>query len=331
MTSTPTKQHLEEAMHWLLLLNQRQADGELRDQHKAWLASDPLHAVAWRQASKGWTMLGKTEPATMSRWPKQPARTAPGKLLAFPIRRRSPAAWMAVAAACLALVLVPLLGQSIGADYSTSTAEIRHITLLDGSTIQLAPDSALSAHLTSENRAIKLSNGRAYFVVAKDEARPFVVQAGNVSITALGTAFDVRVNDRTVLVAVSHGRVGVRQANKQLGAGRVDEYLIPGNQLSINRATGELVAERVPEDAVGDWAEGQLSALNAPVSEIVAEIRRYHRGWIIIADDRLGAERVTGLYNLNTPDQALAALLQPIGGNMRRISPFLTILSKSEK
>lgn len=327
MTSIPTERHFEEAMGWLLRLDEAPADVTLRDQHRAWLARDPLNALAWQQARKGWAVVDKTEPSTMSAWPHASARKMSNKVVAFPAQWRRPAVWIsAAAAACLALAIAPVLTQRLGADYTTPTAEIRHISLVDGSTIQLAPESSLSASLTADSRTIKMSSGRAFFEVAKDAARPFVVQAGEVSITVLGTAFDVRVNEDSVAVAVRHGQVGVRQAG-----GQVDERLIPGDQITINRATGKAVAELVPESAVGSWAEGQLSVLNTPVAEVVDEIRRYHRGWIIIVDDRLGSERVTGLYNVQNPDVALRALLQPIGGAMRQVSPFLTILSKAEK
>jgi transmembrane sensor len=327
VTSTPTERHFEEAIDWLLRLNEAQPDAVLHDQHQAWLISDPLNALAWQQARKGWMLIDKIEPATMSEWPKARAWEASNKVLAFPARRQSLAAWMiAAAAACLALAVMPVLTRHLGADYSTSTGEVRQIALVDGSTVQLAPHSSLSASLTAESRTIKMLDGRAFFDVAKDAARPFVVHAGDVSITVLGTAFDVRINDDSVAVAVRHGRVSVQQAS-----GRVDERLAPGDQLTIHRTTGRAVAEMVPEAAVGSWSDGQLSVLNAPVSDVVAEIRRYHRGWIIIADDRLGAERVTGLYNLQNPDMALNALLQPIGGTMRQVSPFLTILSKAGK
>ncbi len=328
MTSTPTERHYEEAMSWLLRLDEAQADAALHERHRVWLASDPLNDLAWQQARKGWRTVDKIVPTTRPYWPPLPASRPRGAQRAMTVRQRyGGAVWaLAAAAACLAVAFMPALTQRLGADYTTSTGELRRIALLDGSTIQMAPDSALSASLTADSRTIRMSSGRAFFEVAKDAARPFVVQAGDVSITVLGTAFDVRINDESVAVAVRHGRVGVRQAG-----GRVDERLTPGDQLTVTRATGAAIAELVPETAVGSWAEGQLSVLNTPVAEVVAEIRRYHRGWIVIADDRLGAERVTGLYNLHTPDLALKALLQPIGGSIRQVSPFLTILSKAEK
>lgn len=315
-------------MSWLLRLDAAQADAALRDEHRSWLAGDPLNALAWQQACKGWMLVGKLEPATRAEWPrKAPAPGASGTVVAFAGRGRRPAVWIAAAAAaCLLLVTMPAMLKRIGADYATSTAESRTVSLADGTRVQLAPDSAFSASLTAQGRIIKMSSGRAFFDVAKDAARPFVVQAGNVSITVLGTAFDVRVSDEAVAVAVQHGRVGVQRPHEQ-----AEERLLPGDQVTIDRATGAMVAETIPEAAVGSWTEGRLSVLNMPVAEVVAELRRYHRGWIVIADDRLAAERVTGVYNLHSPDLALAAMIQPVGGTMRHLSPFLTILSKPEK
>lgn len=327
MTSTPAERHFEEAMDWLLRLDEAPADAVLRDRHRAWLASDPLNALAWQQARKGWVMVGRTKPVTVPEWPAAPAGAAPERVVPFMARGRRAPVWIGIAAAaCLMLAIAPVLMQRFGEDYITSTAETRQISLSDGSTVQLGPESSFSASLTAEGRTVRMSGGRAFFEVARDEARPFVVTAGDVSITVLGTAFDVRMNDEVVSVGVRHGRVAVRQAEKP-----VDEQLAAGDQITVNRGTGAAVLELVPETAVGSWAEGQLSVLNTPVSEVVDEIRRYHRGWIIIADERLASERVTGLYNLQKPDQALKALIQPVGGTMHQVSPFLTILSKSEK
>jgi transmembrane sensor len=332
MTSLPSERHYEEAMRWLLRLDDAPADEGLRDRHRSWLADDPLNALAWQQARKGWMIAAKSRPATAAEWPAEVAREPEdrqrrqGKVIAFPARRRRGAIWIAAAAACLALALQTKFTQPFGADYTTSTAEIRQIRLDDGTAVQMAPKSALSADLTVHGRKVSLSTGRAFFDVTRDAARPFVVHAGDVSITVLGTAFDVRVSDETVAVAVRHGQVEVRQAR-----GRVEQRLAPGQQITVDRATGSAVAGQVPELAVGSWADGQLSVVNAPVSDVVSEIRRYHRGWIVIADSRLGSERVTGLYDLRTPDMALKALLGPVGGTIRQVSPFLTILSKSEK
>lgn len=316
-------------MNWLLRLDQAQSDATLREAHTAWLARDPQNALAWQQACKGWKIIDKIEPTTRSDWPRHPAvGLVPSKVAAQAGRRRRSAAWVAIAAAaCLIVAALPALHRRLGADYATATAETQAISLRDGSTVRLAPESAFSADLeSSERRTIRMSNGRAFFEVARDALRPFVVQAGDVSITVLGTAFDVRVSDDVVAVAVRHGRVAVRQSRD-----RIDTQLSPGDQVTIHRGTGQMIAETVPDAAIGSWAEGQLSVLNTSVAEVVSEIRRYHRGWIIIADDGLASERVTGLYNLQKPEMALAALVQPVGGHIRQLSPFLTILSKSAK
>lgn len=330
MTSTPTERHFEEAMDWLLRLDAAQADAALHAGHRAWLASDPLNALAWQQARKGWSVIGKAEPATMADWPPVPAGRAAsgtsGQAIHLLHRRRHPAAWILAAAACLLLAVASVLALRPGADYATSTAEIRQVALVDGGSIRLAPESALSVSLTADGRMVTMAGGRAFFDVARDAGRPFVVRAGDVTITVLGTAFDVRMDDRAVAVAVRHGRVAVRPA------GRVDdEYLTPGDRITISRATGEAMIDLLPDIAVGSWTDGMLSVLNAPAAEVIDEIRRYHPGWIIVADDRLATARITGLYNLQKPDLALKALLQPIGGTMHQVSPFLTILSMAGK
>lgn len=335
MTSTPTERHFEEAMTWLLRLDEAVPGAAARAEHSAWLAADPLNRLAWEQARKGWAVLGKLEPEAVASWPAAAADRAPAEQ--WPIaqerappvtqrpRRLRAALWVA-AAACLALVLAPTVSQRLAADHVTATAEVRRIALADGSTVQLAPESALAADITADSRSVTLLGGRAFFDVAKDSARPFVVHAGDVAVMVLGTAFDVRIDGAGVTVAVRQGQVDVRSAT-----GRTDARLAAGEQIMVDRASGAGTVGTVPGLAVGSWAEGELTVVNAPLAEAVAEIRRYQRGWIVFADDRLGAERITGIYSLRNPDAALAGMLSPLGGSIRRVTPFLAILSGPEK
>jgi transmembrane sensor len=85
--------------------------------------------------------------------------------------------------------------------------------------------------------------------------------------------------------------------------------------------------ERIEPSAVASWRDGQLFVDNVTVSQVVDELQRYQKGWIVIADDRLAAQRVTGLYDLRDPGRALRALVQPSGGTVREITPFLHVLS----
>ncbi|WP_370151688.1 FecR domain-containing protein [Ferrovibrio sp.] len=318
MTSRPTEQHLEEATVWLLRLR----DGEtaaLRARHRAWLAERPEHDLAWRQVGSAWGLLGQAGSDL-------PAAAAADSVLplprAAPPRRRL---WIAAAmAACLLLAVAPALVQRLSADATTATGEQRRLTLADGSVVRMAPETAIALDVSESGRGVELLKGRAFFEVAPDPARPFTVRAGGGAVTVLGTAFDVGLSDAALDVTVRSGAVGVRYP----GAGQaVDVQLGPGDRMEIDRPSGAATAGHVDPATVAPWLDGRLFVANRPLSDAIAALRPYMRGWIIVTDATLAARRVTGLYNLQAPDAALQAMLQPAGGTVRQVTPFLRIVT----
>jgi transmembrane sensor len=69
-------------------------------------------------------------------------------------------------------------------------------------------------------------------------------------------------------------------------------------------------------------------ARDEPVAEVVDELRAYFRGAILVTDDALAAQRVTGLYDLGDPAQTLRAIALTHGATVTQISPWLLVLSK---
>ena len=80
---------------------------------------------------------------------------------------------------------------------------------------------------------------------------------------------------------------------------------------------------------VAAWRDGQLVAQNVPLRAAVDELRRYYGGSILLTDSALGDRRITGAYNLADPEDALRAIAQAHGGKVRRITPWLLIVSAS--
>ncbi len=326
MTSNLTEQHLEDAAAWLIRLNEADT-ADLRHAHRHWLAQDAAHQVAWAKVSAAWSMADASRPTTLADWPV--SETA-GNVQALPLRRKKRLLPLvvALAAACAALAIALPQLQGFGADYRTATAEIRIITLSDGSSVSLGAKSAIAVEITPAGRSVQLLDGRAFFDVAKDTNRPFTVQAGEAAVTVLGTAFDVGMSDESVSVAVKRGLVGVRYDK---GATHIGEQVAPGSELVIRRDSGTATRQSVSAAEIGSWSDGRLFVENAPIAEVVAELRRYHRGWIILGDDEIGRLRVTGIYNLQQPEQAIHAMLLPVGGTLRQITPLVAVLSAPAK
>lgn len=195
----------------------------------------------------------------------------------------------------------------------TGAGETCRVTLTDGSTVSIGGESSLWITVTPRTRTVSMEDGEAFFQVAKDTQRPFTVNAGPTSVTALGTAFNVRRAGQRVVVAVSEGSVNVTAADvmadravpTNLGSSVVrSTRLSAGQQLSIDPARLPVAVVSIDVAAVGGWRDGRPVAgrsratgvqyLNEPLANIVAAIRRYAARDIEIADPRIGELQVTG-------------------------------------
>ena len=232
-------------------------------------------------------------------------------------------AGMAVAAVslCLAVLFVPTLFVHIKAEYQTSTAESRTITLEDGSRVQLAAASALTTDFANGRRNVKVLKGEAFFDVVPDSDRPFVVEAKNLTVQVLGTAFDVDMTDGVTQVALAHGSVEASFRNAP------PTRLVPGEMLVVD-ASGAIRKETVPVEDIGGWRNGELYVVDATIGSVVEQIQRYHPAWLTMADKTLAEQRVTGFYNLRDPDRALEALVEPYKGKVHAIANTARIITR---
>ncbi|WP_421999600.1 FecR family protein [Reyranella sp.] len=327
-TGGPADPLMREAIDWLIRLAEAPADAALRAAAEAWRGATPEHALAWKRAEKAWAWLG--DPV--------PDRVAPGRDAAAvlplpptaPRRRRSAAGrrWqaggIAAIAAALLVLWLPSLLPGLRADVATATAELREVVLEDGSTVTLAPQTALDVRFTESRREVALLAGEAFFSVTADRNRPFVVRAAGLAVRVTGTEFDVRLLGDALDVGVKHGSVEVEAAATTATAA---VRLGPGDRLTVDRRSGTARRGSVPPEDVGSWREHRLFVEQATVAEVVEVLRRYRSGWIVLADDGLARRQVAGLYDLRDPDQALRILVGPFGGRVREVTPLLRIVS----
>src|SRR5690606_36625721 len=119
----------------------------------------------------------------------------------------------------------------------------------------------------------RLLAGEAFFEVTPDKTRPFTVDANGVEVTVLGTKFDVQTGDEITAVALAEGSV---KAVVESAAQGEAEILAPGDLLTANRATGEVVHTTVPVGGIATWRSGQIFMVDATIGSVVEQIRRYH-------------------------------------------------------
>lgn len=311
---------IAEATDWLLRLEEAPADPALRAAAEAWRTADPGHGRAWQRAERAYRLMMQAPAAS--------AAVPTARLAAVPVgRTASPRKWFygaAALAACLLLLFGPVLLRHLQADVVTGTAELRQVTLPDGTVVELAAQSALEVKFTAERRTVALLAGQAFFNVATQASRPFEVHAADLTIAVIGTAFDVHLLAGATTVAVQHGVVQVRSARSD---GAMTARLVAGDQLTVGHRSDAVRRAGVAPEEVAAWRDHRLFVEGATVGDVVDELRRYNSGWIVVADQSLARQQVTGLFDLHDPDRALRMLIAPFGGHLREITPFLKVVS----
>jgi transmembrane sensor len=308
-----------EAVDWLMRIQATPADSAARAGLDAWLASSEAHRRAFRSVERVWTLTGAL-PSDMP----LPA----GKVVVLSRVRRARRAWglaATVLAAGVALWFFPSLKLHFQADHLTGVAELRELTLEDGSIVHLDAASAIAVHYEKGRREVELLAGQAFFKVVSARDRPFVVTAGNVAITVKGTAFDVWSSGDGVSVAVQSGTVEVLVSGSER---RVLSTLTRGERVVVDRQ-GAFARSQVDPDDVASWREHRLVVDGATLGEVVEELGRHHRGVIMMSDRKLADRRITGVFDLRRPLEALHTVARTQHGSVLEISPYLTIVSSS--
>jgi len=313
----------DEAQEWLIRIRENPQSPQVRSAFEAWRILSPDHERQWSELCLLWHATGQAQKQC------RPAGRARQKASWLPVASmpRIAAGFTMASAAFVALWLAtPALIVRMTADHTTAVAKVKDIALDDGSRVQLAPGSALRIAFDDDVREVVLMQGEAFFDVAKDPKRKFRVIAAGAEVEVLGTAFDVEIGDDSTIVEVARGSVATRGTKQP--ASKSETVLAPGDAVSIDHRSGATTRSVVSADDVGAWRQGRLVVTNASVASVVSMIQRYDSAWITLADPTLGAKTVSGIYDLNTPELALGALVDPFGGTVRSIGATLRIISR---
>ncbi|MGH8239090.1 MAG: FecR family protein, partial [Steroidobacteraceae bacterium] len=193
--------------------------------------------------------------------------------------------------------------------YATDIAMNREIVMADGSRLTLGGASRATSVVDAEFRQVHLEAGQAYFEVARDARRPFLVDAGGVTVRAVGTAFDVRAAGAQVAVTVTHGlvRVGATPVDRaDLRAPSIDAAA--GQQVVYDSRERTLTISAVDPQHALSWRENRLEFESERLDIVIDNINRYSRTPLRIRDAELGAVLFTGTVVPPRLDDWLAAL-----------------------
>lgn len=151
-----------------------------------------------------------------------------------------------------------------------------------------------------------MSGGQLFVTVAPERDRPFVVDAGGLRVTAVGTAFDVLQEAGRTVVTVMEGRTDVRIAGGSAEATPI--RLSAGQQLSYVPGSASLPVRWVDPAVSSAWRTGVLKFVDEPLKNVIATINRYVAREIVIEDPAIGALTFTGTAHLDRIEGWLAAL-----------------------
>lgn len=299
-----------EAARWLARQDAGELDSAEEAEFRRWIDASTAHRVAFLRMKSLWTRADRLRLVAgggllASDLVDDRAEEEPAGLRPSWRRWRLPAGAATLAAAAAAAWLL-LAGPQ---DYATPVGGFERIPLADGSRVELNTNTAIGVSYGRRGRRIELDRGEAFFQVARDESRPFVVEAGEFRVTAVGTAFSVRREGTGIELVVTEGVVRVDHSEgPQIGP----PLLVPAGRRVELEPTGPIVtrASDAQMEAELGWRDGVLVFADRPLRELVAEFNRYNRRQLVVLDPAVGNIRVAGRFRPTNLD-GLLRLLRP--------------------
>jgi len=290
-----------EAEAWMARLMAPDCTPADRAAFEDWLAQAPQNLEAWLEIERVQALSAQLRSDEMLRAAVRAIRRTPAR----PFR-----AWVPAAAAAMLVVAVATIWwgyqpetAAVPQHYATAMGEQSEVTLADGTVVLLDTGTQLTATFDSRERVVELARGRAQFVVGHDAQRPFLVKAGLGTVRDIGTTFQVARDDGAVDVGLLEGRVDVRAKNDRAVA-----TLSPGEQVRVD-AAGR-IGPKAPLDVASAraWPQGDLVFKQRRLDELLAEMNRYSKQQVRLADPALGGLTVSGVFHAGDQDALVAVL-----------------------
>lgn len=351
----------EAAALWIITMDNRPLSQEEQATLRAWLLASTSHrkefidlARVWEQldllASYGLDVINDADSSS------DPAVIHGGKtgLKSWP--GFAAAATIALCALGVVLINYPqdIPGQNLNAQsaiiapqiFSTAIGELRDLSLGDGSVIKLNTNTRISVLLGKTERRIELLQGEASFSVAKDVQRPFVVYTPEGSVTAVGTAFNIRLDQSEANIVVTEGVVSVKPSRPETTSGikqlatkareLVTSIPVPmkvsaGHRVQMSEKSRAAInkVEKSLLDQELAWHSGMLSFANTPLREVIAEVSRYTAIKIIIDDPEIARMPVGGYFKAGEIPAMLEVLQLSFGIKVTHLPNATILLSSS--
>jgi len=314
---------LGQASEWLVRLRNEPDSEEQLTAWLHWRDQDPANVEAFRRIQALWGQFDKAYPTgseinallgASGRRPREAGSRGSvldGLLRGFLSDRRFRWALLAMCVFVIGSAAFWEWGineKAVSVAAPAGTAH-RTVTLPDGSLVDLGPKTTVTVDFRRGQRSLQLYPGEAYFKVRSDRKRPFVVRAGTLNVTAVGTAFDVKHELDRVTVTVQDGIVAVEaEGPERTQTSNATWRVTSGYQLVYFTANAAATLSSVDATATIAWREGRLEYLNAPLASVVADINRYSDRPIVFLDSSVAELAFTGTVFTDSIDGWLQSL-----------------------
>lgn len=274
-----------------------------------WLAENDAHIEAYAEGLLIWEELGRVAPD----WPSERV-----------LQKRR----MSLGAVMMSLAMVVLCALGIGLGYtsymfptySTKIGEQRTVHLSDGTNVMLNTSTVLKVRYERGLRRVDLVRGEAFFDVAPNKLRPFIVEAGGEYVKAVGTSFIVRADKSSMEVTLLSGRVDVGQGHFNASPER---SLVPGDR--FRKTASSAVMDRPRLETVTAWRNGEIVLNEMPLTRAVAEMNRYSKKPIVLSSRTAGDRKISGIVRVDEPDVFVATVAGVYGLQVTRSNTSTTI------
>jgi transmembrane sensor len=337
-----TIHRLGEASQWFARLRSEPDSEVSLNAWLNWCAADPANAEAfrsvqmlWRQLDQAYTNPVDIEALVDAKDPRVSAsavRDSPFAALAGLRPRARALSWGLLAVAVCAIGGVALVdwNHSRNADlpFASTGVEHRTVTLPDGSSMDLGAKTTVAVDYRGNTRRLKLSPGEAFFRVQADKKRPFVVHAGPLDVTAVGTAFDVKHELDRITVTVQEGIVAVQSAAGGTQLPPVTSWRVGrGYQFVYSGVDATATFSAVDTSAAIAWRDGRLEYLNTPLANVLDDVNRYAEHRVEFVDPSVGRLTFTGTVFTDAIDNWLQTLPRALPVRVDRTSAGVVLIS----
>lgn len=279
---------------------------------KRWQEEDASHHDYYRQLQQIWesskAIAAESAVDENEAWENFQQRIAKGKENATIIKKNR-FSWMKVAASVVLLIGISFVTYLI-VNKKTAVKELiaktdQNVlidTLSDGSVVTLNKKSSIAYpnKFNRNTREITLK-GEAFFNVAPDKKKPFIITVNDVQVTVVGTSFNVKNENGKTEVIVETGVVRITKNGKttELGA---------GEKLVVADKDGAVVKEEVTDKLYDYYRSKEFVCDDTPLWKLVEVLNDAYNSNIVIAKKELSNLRINTTFNNESLDKVLEVI-----------------------